>query len=115
MTAPKAQCTPFEKVRVLQRKLYRAAKTQPQRTFGWLFYEGNHPPPAPRMRSVPAIENLLRTADEMGPDADFLRKLRRLWLQIGNVERDLLMELAKGLANREEKESAEAVRLKTPP
>ena len=36
MTAPKAQCTPFEKVRVLQRKLYRAAKAQPQRTFGVL-------------------------------------------------------------------------------
>ena len=36
MTARKAQCTPFEKVRVLQRKLYRAAKAQPQRTFGVL-------------------------------------------------------------------------------
>jgi hypothetical protein len=37
VTAPKAQCTPFEKVRVLQRKLYRAAKAQPQRTFGVLY------------------------------------------------------------------------------
>ena len=37
MTAPKAQCTPLEKVRVLQRKLYRAAKAQPQRKFGVLF------------------------------------------------------------------------------
>ena len=37
MTARKAQCTPFEKVRVLQRKLYRAAKAQPQRTFGVLY------------------------------------------------------------------------------
>ena len=37
MTASKAQCTPFEKVRVLQRKLYRAAKAQPQRTFGVLY------------------------------------------------------------------------------
>jgi len=37
VTAPKAQCTPLEKVRVLQRKLYRAAKAQPQRTFGVLF------------------------------------------------------------------------------
>ena len=37
MTAQKAQCTPLEKVRVLQRKLYRAAKAQPQRTFGVLF------------------------------------------------------------------------------
>ena len=37
MTAPKAQRTPFEKVRVLQRKLYRAAKAQPQRTFGVLY------------------------------------------------------------------------------
>ena len=37
MTAPKAQCTPLEKVRVLQRKLYRAANAQPQRTFGVLF------------------------------------------------------------------------------
>ncbi len=37
MTAPKAQCTPTEKVRVLQRKLYRAAKAQPQRTFGVLY------------------------------------------------------------------------------
>jgi RNA-directed DNA polymerase len=37
VTARKAQCTPFEKVRVLQRKLYRAAKAQPQRTFGVLY------------------------------------------------------------------------------
>jgi RNA-directed DNA polymerase len=37
VTAQKAQCTPLEKVRVLQRKLYRAAKAQPQRTFGVLF------------------------------------------------------------------------------
>ncbi len=37
MAAPKAQCTPLEKVRVLQRKLYRAAKAQPQRTFGVLY------------------------------------------------------------------------------
>ena len=32
-----AQRTTLEKVRVLQRKLYRAAKAQPQRTFGVLF------------------------------------------------------------------------------
>ena len=37
MTADEAQCTTLEKVRVLQRKLYRAAKAQPQRTFGVLF------------------------------------------------------------------------------
>ena len=37
MTAHKAQRTPKEKVRVLQRKLYRAAKAQPQRTFGVLY------------------------------------------------------------------------------
>lgn len=37
MTAPKAPCTPLEKVRVLQRKLYRAAKAQLQRTFGVLY------------------------------------------------------------------------------
>ena len=37
MTARKAQCTPLEKVRVLQRKLYRAAKAEPHRTFGVLF------------------------------------------------------------------------------
>jgi hypothetical protein len=37
VTAQKAQRTPKEKVRVLQRKLYRAAKVQPQRTFGVLY------------------------------------------------------------------------------
>jgi RNA-directed DNA polymerase len=37
VTARKAQCAPFEKVRVLQRELYRAAKAQPQRTFGVLY------------------------------------------------------------------------------
>lgn len=37
MTAQKAQSTPLEKARELQRKLYRAAKAQPQRTFGVLF------------------------------------------------------------------------------
>jgi RNA-directed DNA polymerase len=37
VTAHKAQRTPKEKVRVLQRKLYRAAKAQPQRTFGVLY------------------------------------------------------------------------------
>ena len=37
MTADEAQRATLEKVRVLQRKLYRAAKAQPQRTFGVLF------------------------------------------------------------------------------
>jgi len=37
VTAEKAQRTPLERVRVLQRKLYRAAKAQPQRTFGVLY------------------------------------------------------------------------------
>ena len=37
MTADEAQRTTLEKVRVLQRTLYRAAKAQPQRTFGVLF------------------------------------------------------------------------------
>ena len=37
MTAQLAQRTPIEKVRVLQRKLYRAAKAQPERTFGVLY------------------------------------------------------------------------------
>lgn len=37
MTAQKAQCTPVERVRVLQRKLYRVAKAQPKRTFGVLY------------------------------------------------------------------------------
>jgi hypothetical protein len=37
VTAHKVQRTPKEKVRVLQRKLYRAAKAQPQRTFGVLY------------------------------------------------------------------------------
>lgn len=37
MTARKAQCTPIEKVRVLQRKLYRVVKAQPERTFGVLY------------------------------------------------------------------------------
>jgi hypothetical protein len=35
--AQKAQDTPQERVRVLQRKLYRAAKDAPQRTFGVLY------------------------------------------------------------------------------
>src|SRR5206468_3383142 len=37
VTAQLAQRTPKEKVRVLQRKLYRAAKAQPERTFGVLY------------------------------------------------------------------------------
>jgi RNA-directed DNA polymerase len=37
VTADEAQRTTLEKVRVLQRKLYRVAKAQPQRTFGVLF------------------------------------------------------------------------------
>ncbi len=37
MTAVLAQPTPHEKVRVLQRKLYRAAKAAPRRTFGVLY------------------------------------------------------------------------------
>lgn len=37
MIAQKAQPTPKEKVRVLQRKLYRAAKESPQRKFGVLY------------------------------------------------------------------------------
>jgi RNA-directed DNA polymerase len=37
VTAVKAQPTPHETVRVLQRKLYRAAKAAPRRTFGVLY------------------------------------------------------------------------------
>jgi RNA-directed DNA polymerase len=37
VTARRAQSTPLEKVRVLQRKLYRAAKAQPTRTFGVVY------------------------------------------------------------------------------
>jgi hypothetical protein len=37
VTADEAQRTTLEKVRILQGKLYRAAKAQPQRTFGVLF------------------------------------------------------------------------------
>ena len=37
MIAQRAQDTPHDKVRVLQRKLYRAAKAAPQRTFGLLY------------------------------------------------------------------------------
>jgi len=37
VTAVMAQPTPHEKVRVLQRKLYRAAKAAPRRTFGVLY------------------------------------------------------------------------------
>lgn len=37
MTAIEAECTPQQGVRVLQRKLYRAAKAQPGRTFGVLY------------------------------------------------------------------------------
>lgn len=37
MIAQRAQDTPHDQVRVLQRKLYRAAKAAPQRTFGPLY------------------------------------------------------------------------------
>jgi retron-type reverse transcriptase len=37
VTAQRAQSTPQEKVRVLQRKLYRVAKAQPARTFGVVY------------------------------------------------------------------------------
>ena len=37
MIAQRAQDTPHDKVRVLQRTLYRAAKAAPQRTFGLLY------------------------------------------------------------------------------
>ena len=37
MTARRAQPTPYDQVRVLQRKLYRAAKARPTRTFGVLY------------------------------------------------------------------------------
>jgi len=37
VTAQRAPSTPLEKVRVLQRKLYRAAKAQPTRTFGVVY------------------------------------------------------------------------------
>jgi RNA-directed DNA polymerase len=40
--AQKAQDTPQERVRVLQRKLYRAAKDAPQRTFGVLYDKIHH-------------------------------------------------------------------------
>ena len=43
MIAPKAQNTPLDPVRVLQRKLYRAAKEAPRRTFGILYDKVSRP------------------------------------------------------------------------
>src|SRR5690349_11202323 len=67
-----------------------------------LFYEGNCPLPARRMTPDPSVEDLPGTEDKGGPDACFLRRLRGPWIRMGDSERQLLMELAKRLATREQ-------------
>jgi len=69
--APRAQHTPLERVRVLQRKLYLAAKGAPQRTFGvlydkvcraevlrvaWIQVRRNHGAAGPDGQTIAAIE-----------------------------------------------------------
>jgi hypothetical protein len=84
VTAHKAQRTPKEKVRVLQRKLYRPAKAQPQRTFGllydkvcslevlWVAWEQVR-----RNRAAPGIDGETVEAIEARGVEQFLRELQQ--------------------------------------
>ena len=101
MIAPKAQDTPIERVRVLQRKLWRSAKEDPQRRYGILFdkvyqwdtlqtawwqVRGNKGAPGIDQQTIEDIEEygvtrfLQELQQELKDDRYWPKPVRRVWI-----------------------------------
>jgi transcriptional regulator with XRE-family HTH domain len=65
-----------------------------------LFYDGEEPPPTPRLTLRVAFEDLLKTEDEGAPNTRLVRKLGRLWGQLGHFEHQLVLNAAMWLGTR---------------
>ena len=64
------------------------------------FYDGEGPPPPPKIRSIGGIsaEILLEMELKGVPHHHFLQKFARLWTRMGDFERQLLLDAAKRMA-----------------
>ena len=65
-----------------------------------LFYNGSEPPPTSYSSSRPSFQDLLQVAGKKGPEARFLRKLSSLWSHMGDLEHQVLLDVAGRLATR---------------
>lgn len=65
-----------------------------------LFYDGEEPPPTPHLTLRVAFEDLLKTEHKGAPNTRFVRKLGRLWGQIGHFEHQFLLHAATWLGTR---------------
>jgi transcriptional regulator with XRE-family HTH domain len=65
-----------------------------------LFYNSSEPPPTAYLTSRPSFQDLLQVAGKKGPEARFLRKLSSLWTQMGDLEHQVLLDVAGRLATR---------------
>jgi transcriptional regulator with XRE-family HTH domain len=76
-----------------------------------LFYSGSERPPTSYLSSRPSFQDLLQVAGKKGPEARFLRKLSGLWSRMGDLEHQVLLDVAGRLATR----ASEAAKQKCPP
>jgi transcriptional regulator with XRE-family HTH domain len=65
-----------------------------------LFYSGSELPSMPRSTSRPSLQDFLQLSGKKGPEARFLRKLGSLWSHMGDLEHQVLFDIACGLAAR---------------
>jgi PTH1 family peptidyl-tRNA hydrolase len=79
-----------------------------------LFYNSSEPPPTPYLTSRPSLQDLLQVAGKKGPEARFLRKLSSLWSHMGDLEHQVLLDVAGRLATRAD-EAAKQEGLRVPP
>jgi len=67
-----------------------------------LFYDGIEPPRTEHSISPQGVEDLPEAKECAGPEAHFFKKLRTLWHRMGGFEHQVLLDVARRLATREE-------------
>jgi len=64
-----------------------------------LFYQGEDPPPTPRLTPRKSLEELAQEGGQEGAEAKFLIQLRRLMSRMAESDRALFLQVAKKLAS----------------
>jgi len=72
-----------------------------------LFYSGSGAPPMSPPTARPSHQDFLQLTGKKGPEARFLRKLGSLWSQMGDLEHQVLFDVASRLAARGNKTAQE--------
>jgi transcriptional regulator with XRE-family HTH domain len=65
-----------------------------------IFYNGNGSDTTPNLAERPSLDELAEQPGKTGEDARFMIQLKNLLAQLGEVDRDVLLTLAKKLATR---------------